>query len=97
MAFDDSLIVTQTGTTITTSGVSAAATIPNNSANSVPRFVYVAATAAAYVHFGATSTAGDMLIQPGDAQVLTVPKGVTQISAIQVSAAGVVQISPLEN
>jgi hypothetical protein len=37
-----------------------------------------------------------MQVQPGDAVILAV-SGATHYAAIQVAAAGVVQISPLEN
>jgi hypothetical protein len=45
---------------------------------------------------GATAVAGDILIQPGDSVVLAVA-GAPTIAAIQVSAAGLVQVSPLED
>ena len=92
--------VAAVGTTITTSGTSASATIPNNSANEKPRYVRVAATAAAYVKLGvaaATATTNDMLIQPADSVILHVPSGITKIAAIQDSAAGKVNVIPLEN
>lgn len=100
MAYDDALIVFQTGVTITTSGTSARVAMGNTSAGALPRFVRIAATAAAYVKFGdntVTASAGDLLVQPADAVVLAVPKGATNVAAIQVSSAGVVQISSLEN
>jgi hypothetical protein len=97
---DDFITVAAVGTTITTSGTSASATIPNDSAGKVPRFVRVAATAACYVKIGtsaATATANDMLVQPGDAVILHIPQGVTKIAAIQDSAAGKCSVVPLEN
>jgi hypothetical protein len=36
-------------------------------------------------------------VQPGDAVILQVPKGYDTIACIQVTAAGIVQVSPLEN
>lgn len=92
--------VTVTGATIATSGISAGATIPSNAAGEKPRYIRVAATAAATVRIGVgvqTAVTTDMLVQPGDAVVMSVPSGVTHIAAIQVTAAGVVQVSPLEN
>ncbi|HEX7644850.1 MAG TPA: hypothetical protein VF472_21830 [Burkholderiaceae bacterium] len=94
------LCVVATGVQIPTSGVSASASIPNASSGEAPRYIRVAATAAACVKIGSagvTATTGDLQVQPGDAAVLQVPSGLTQIAAIQVSSAGVVQISPLEN
>jgi hypothetical protein len=46
---------------------------------------------------GIAAVAGDMMVQPGDAVVVHVPSGVTDIAALQVSGAGTVQVSPLEN
>ena len=88
-----------TGVSITTSGVSASATIPNDSAGNLPRYVRVASTAAAYVRLGKTSATAvttDILVQPADAFILAVG-GNDKIAAIQDTAAGKVQISPLEN
>jgi hypothetical protein len=88
-----------TGTTITTGAASASATIPNTSNGTLPKYVRVAATAAAYVKIGPgtpTAAAGDALVQPGDSLILAVA-GATKIAAIQVTAAGIVQISPLED
>jgi hypothetical protein len=88
--------ITQSGANITTGASSAAATIPNNSAAAVANRVRVSATAAAYVKFGATAAAGDLLVQPGDSMILNVPKGATQLAAIQVTTAGIVNIAPIE-
>lgn len=95
-----SITVIATGVSITTSGTSASATIPNDSAGNIPRYIRVAATVAACVRLGKTSATAvttDMQVQPGDAVILHVPSGMDKIAAIQVSAAGVVQVSPLEN
>jgi hypothetical protein len=85
-----------TGVTITTGAASASASIPNCVNGTKPKYIRVAATAAAYVKMGATAVAGDILIQPGDSVVLAVA-GAPTIAAIQVSAAGLVQVSPLED
>lgn len=88
-----------TGVSITTSGTSASATIPNMSSGELPRFIRVAATQPACVRLGkttATAVTTDLQVQPGDAVILTV-NGNDRIAAIQVSSAGVVQVSPLEN
>lgn len=91
--------ITVTGTTITTGAASASASIPNASSGQKPLYIRVVATAAAYVRLGkttATAVAGDALVQPGDGLVLST-NGLDTIAAIQVAAAGVVQVSPLEN
>lgn len=87
------------GANIATGAASASATIPNDNSGSIPRFVRVVATAAAYVKLGkgsATATNVCMMVQPGDAVVMAT-LGNDKIAALQVSAAGVVQVSPLEN
>ena len=89
-----------TGVNIATSGTSASATIPNDQAGNFPRYVRVAATSACYVRIdktSATAVTTDMLVQPADAVILHVPSGYTKIAGIQVAAAGVLQVSPLEN
>ena len=100
MACEDALFIINTGAKITTSGTSANVALPIASNGAIPRFVRVAATAAACVRFGdvtVTATTSDTQVQPGDSQLLIVPKGATYIAAIQVAASGNVQISPLEN
>ena len=44
-----------------------------------------------------TAVATDLLVQPGDALVLAVPRGCTHVAAIQLAAAGVVIVSPVED
>lgn len=89
------------GANITTGAASARVAIPATSANAgdAPKYVRVSATAACYVRLGNSSiaaVAGDTLIQPGDALIMCVSKQ-THIAAIQVTAAGICQISPLED
>lgn len=95
---DDGYTIVAPGVSQATGGVSAVVALPNNSAGALPRFVRVATTAAAYVRLGtagATAVAGDVLVQPGDALLLA-RSGLTHIAAIQVTAAGVMQVSPIE-
>ena len=92
--------VTVTGATIATTGTSASVSIPNDSSGNKPNYIRVAATAPACVRLGKTSATAvttDIQVQPGDAVILAVPKGYDIVAAIQVAAAGVVQVSPLEN
>lgn len=96
---NNAITVSVTGVTITTSGTSASATIPNASDGNLPRYIRVNATAAACVRLGkttATAVTTDLQVQPGESAILTV-NGMDKIAAIQVAAAGVVQVSPLEN
>lgn len=97
---DGFITVAATGVTITTSGVSASATIPNMSSGEKPRYIRVSTTAAATIRIGAgaqTAVTTDLLINPAESPILAVASGVVTIAALQVSAAGVVQVSPLEN
>lgn len=92
--------IVKTGANITTSAASAAVTIPTNLSGLPPSYIRVSATAAAYVKIApsaAVAVAGDVVVQPGDALILSVPAGVTSIAALQVAAAGIVQVSALEN
>jgi hypothetical protein len=96
----DFITVAATGVNIATSGTSASATIPNALSGQIPRYVRVSASAAAYIRIGkttATAVTTDMMVQPGDAVVIHIPNGIDKIATIQVAAAGVVQVSPLEN
>jgi hypothetical protein len=93
------LTIQVTGVAITTSGASASATIPNASDGNIPRWIRIAATQAACVRLGkttATAVTTDMQVQPGDAVIIST-NGCDKVAAIQVTAAGVVQVSPVEN
>lgn len=91
--------ITQTGVNIATSATSANSAMPNNSAGVPARFVRIAATAAAYVRMGVgvqTAVSTDLLIQPGDSLIVST-SGANNIAALQVAAAGVVVVTPLED
>ena len=97
---DDFLTVTVTGVSITTGAASSGGALPVASSGEIPRYVRVAASAAACVRIGVgaqTAVATDLLVQPGDAVILAVPRGCTHVAAIQLAAAGVVIVSPLED
>lgn len=89
------------GVSIATGATSTSVTLPNNSATTKPRLIRVAATAAAHVQLfkdaSGAATSADTLVQPGDSVVMVVPGGCNNIAAIQSTAAGVVQVSPLED
>jgi len=101
MSFKSPIIcldVNLTGVNITTGAASASATIPNNQAGQVAKYVRIAATANAHVKVGkttATATATDMLVTPNEAIILNVT-GSDTIAAIQDSAAGTVNVVPIE-
>jgi hypothetical protein len=87
-----------TGKTLTTGAASVNTTLPATLNGTPAKWVRVASTSAAYVKLGAVgvaAVAGDVMVQPGDSIKLAV-SGATTIAALQVSAAGTVQISPCE-
>lgn len=98
--FEMAITVTKTGVSQASGAASAGTTLPTDSAGNIPRYVRVAATAPACFRFGygslPTAVATDLQVQPGDAVILTT-NGATHFAVIQVSAGGVVQVSPLEN
>jgi hypothetical protein len=92
--------ITTTGIQLASGAASSSGTIPNDSSGNKPNYIRIAATAPACVRLGkttATAVVTDMQVQPGDAVILQVPKGLDTIACIQVSAGGFVQVSPLEN
>ena len=99
--FPMSVCVMQPGIQIVTSGTSATGTIPLLANSFPPKLIRIGSTTAACVRLfppaGGNATVADTQVQPGDSLILEVPAGITKISAIMVSAAGVVQVSPLEN
>ena len=93
------LQIVASGANITTGAASAGTTIPFGSNGAVPKFIRISATVAACVRIGTgvqTAVATDMLVIPGDS-VIMATLGCTHIAAIQQSAAGVVQVSPVED
>lgn len=96
-------IITAAGAQIVTGAASATVAIPacSGSTAAMPRFIRLSATAACCFRLfpaaGGAAVNTDTQIQPGDSLIIAVPDGYTKISAIQQAAAGVLQISPLEN
>lgn len=94
------LQVAVTGVTLTTGAASVNANVPTDSSGTLPRYVRIAATAAAYVRIGSgvqTAVATDLLVQPGDSVILMVPHGTPNVAALQVAATGKVVVTPVEN
>lgn len=97
--YDDALQIFNDGATIATSATSARVALPTNSAGIAARIVRVSALNACYCKFGdvtVVATANNILVQPADAALLTVPKGATHIAGIQEAAAGKINIQPIE-
>lgn len=94
----DLVKIAAAGSTITTGAASARIAIPNDSTGIRAKRVVVAATVAAYCRPGDSSVAavaGDLLLVPGDSRILDVA-GQTHIAGIQVAAAGVIAVTPVE-
>ena len=94
----DFLSVSVTGIALVTSGISAGGTIPLDSSGQVPRYIRISATTPACVRLGVgaqTAVTTDLQVQPGDSAIVAT-QGRTNIAAIMVTTAGVVQVSPME-
>lgn len=98
--FHSGVTITTAGFSAATGAASAASTIPNDSSGRAPNYIRVAARNECYVKLGVagvTATNQDILVQPADSIYLQVPKGITHIAYIQGTAAGQVNVVPLEN
>jgi hypothetical protein len=92
--------ITVTGVNITTGAASASAALPVASSGEIARFYRLTATAYAHFRLGAgsaTAVATDAMLIPGESLVVDVPRGLTHIAAIQDTAAGTVNVAPLED
>lgn len=92
------LTITKTGTTLAVTGTSSRVAIPTDTSGVVPKCSRVSCTASMCVKVGDSSvsaTSGDLMIHPAESVELRTI-GLTHIAAIQVSAAGTLQISPIE-
>ena len=95
----DAICVVKTGATLAVGATSANVAIPTDSAGTTPKYIRLAATSACYVKIGPSgvaAVAGDLLLNAGEGVVLKAGKN-TYVAAIQVSAGGTLQISPLED
>lgn len=94
------ITVTVSGLSAATGAASARSAIPTASDGNRPRYIRVASRNECYVKIGdstVAATANDILVQPADCVILQVPAGVTHIAYIQGTAAGQVNVVPLEN
>lgn len=95
---DGSISVVKTGAVIAFTGTTANVAIPTDNSGNIPRYVRLAATNPCFVKIGTTgvtAVSGDLMIQPADSAIVRT-YGMTFIAALQVSAAGTLQISPIE-
>lgn len=98
--FHSGVVITTAGFSAATGAASASSAIPNDSSGRAPNYIRVAARNECYVKLGTagvTATINDILVQPADSIYLQVPKGITHIAYIQGTAAGQVNVVPLEN
>lgn len=95
------LQVAASGANLTTGAASARVAIPNTSSGQRPRLIRVLATVAAYVRVGdstVVAAAGDFYLDAGGASAVVLnTNGASHIAGIQVSAAGLVNVTPLED
>jgi hypothetical protein len=93
------LQINATGINVATSGVSAGGAIPVDSGGTVPRLIRVSVTTATYVRVGTgaqTAVSTDMMVHPAES-VIVPTLGRTHIAGLQVTSAGVMQVSPVED
>jgi len=91
--------VSASGANVASGAASANVAIPNSSAGKKPRYIRVHATVAAYIKLGTgavAAAAGDMIVDPTFPVFLNT-SGHTHVAAIQLAAAGTVNITPLED
>lgn len=100
-ASDPCVTITMPGVQVASGATTSAVTgIPTNASGNIPTKIRVSATASACIRLGVAlvaATTNDTMVQPGDALLMRVPVGVTKFAVIQVSAGGLVQVSPLED
>lgn len=98
--FSNGVTIAAVGFSAATGAASANTAIPNDSSGRAPNYIRVSARNECYVKLGTSgvaATVNDILIQPADSLILQVPKGITHIGYIQGTAAGQVNVVPLEN
>ena len=96
---DDAITVVATGFSAVTGAASARSAIPTTSNGLIPNYIRVSGRNECYVRVGSVTvvaTANDALIQPADSLILKTA-GQTHIAYIQGTAAGLVNVVPLED
>lgn len=92
--------VSASGFSAATGAASARSTIPVDGSGRAPNYIRVAARNECYVRVGdstVVATTNDVLVQPADSVIMLIPKGLTHIAYIQGTAAGSVNVIPLDN
>lgn len=91
------LTITGIGTALAVSGASASAALPVVS-GSVPVYCRFSTTSACHIRLGASgvvSTTNDLLLHPAESELIRTI-GMTHFAALQSSAAGTLQVSPVD-
>ena len=94
------LSVSTVGFSAATGAASARSAIPVNGSGAIPLYIRIAARNECYVKVGGsgvTATINDILVQNADSVVLSVGRADTHIAYIQGTAAGQVNVTPLDN
>lgn len=95
---ESAITVVAPGFSAATGAASARTAIPVNGAGAAPNYIRVSGRNECYIRVGnsaVVATANDALVQPADAMILKVA-GNTHIAYIQGTAAGQVNVVPLE-
>ena len=96
---ENSISVVKTGATLAFTATSANVAIPTDSSGASPKYIRLNATEACCVKLGTSgvaATAADLMLSAFESEVIAVGRQ-AYIAAIQVSAGGTLQISPLED
>jgi len=94
------IVVTVAGFSAATGAASARTAIPVDGSGSRPSFLRIAARNECYFKIGDSSvnaTVNDVLVQNADSVIIQVPKAATHIAYIQGTAAGQINVTPLDN
>lgn len=87
------------GSTLTTSATSQRVAIPNTASGIKPNYVRVQVTNYQFIKFGdlnVTATSNDILVSPNESELYKV-NGNTHVAVIQQAAAGLFNVTPLED
>lgn len=96
---DNAITILATGVSAATGGASARSPIPPTSSGALPNFIRVSGRNECYVKVGnstVVATGNDALVQPADSLLLRVA-GNTHIAYIQGTAAGQINVVPLDD
>lgn len=92
--------IVNNGFSAATGAASARTAIPVDASGNRPKYIRVSARNECYVRVGdstVVATTDSILVQPADSLILLVTTGHTHIAYIQGTAAGQVNVVPLEN